>query len=264
MCSHCSWDSQGKSAEVDRLCFLGLQNHCGQQLQPWNLKTLALWKKSYDKPRMHAKKQRHYFADKGPYSQSYGFSNIYVWMWELDCKAGCVQNNWCFRAVVLGKTLESPLDCKEIKPVNPKGNQPWIFTGRTERLKAGGEGDQTGRDGWMASPTPWTWVWASSRRWWRTEKPGILQSMASQRVEHNWATEQQQNCMFFQATPEKDADPELRKSSNFNFAVWPKTGDLNISLTRLPDHQIVLTIESDCKEWMKLCLRSTGKYYENA
>ena len=166
---------------------------------------------------------------------------------------------WCW-----GKTLESPLDCKEIKPVNPKGNQPWLFTGSTERLKAGGEGDETGRAGWMASPTPWTWVWASSRRWWRTEKPGMLQSMASQRVEHNWATEQQQNCMLFQATPEKDADPELRKSSNFNFAVWPKTSDLNISLTRLPDHQIVLTVESDCKEWMKLCLRSTGKYYENA
>ena len=104
-----------------------------------------------------------------------------------------------------------------------------------------------------------------SRRWWRTGKPGILQSMGSQRVKYNWATEQQKNGMFFQATPGKNVDPELRKSSNFNFAVWPKTSDLNISLTRLPDHhQIVLTVESDCKEWMKLCLWSTGKYYENA
>ena len=167
--------------------------------------------------------------------------------------------------LVLEKTLESPLDCKEIKPANPKGNQPWIFTGRTERLKAGGEGDERGQDGWMASPTKWTWVWVSSRRWWRTGKPGMLQSMESQRVKHNWATEQQQNCMFFQATLGKNVDPELRKSSNFNFAVWPKTSDLNISLTRLPDRcQIVLTVESDCKEWMQLCLWSTGEYCENA
>ena len=78
------------------------------------------------------KKQRHNFADKGPYSQSYDFSSSYVWMWQLDHKEGWVPKNWCFWIVVLGKTLESPLDCKEIKPVNPKGNQPWIFIGRTD------------------------------------------------------------------------------------------------------------------------------------
>ena len=108
------------------------------------------------------------------------------------------------------------LYCKEIKSVNPKENQPWIFTGRTnaeseapilcptwceelthwkrpwcwERLRAGEEGEDRGWDGWMASPTQWTWVWASSRRWWRTEKPGMLQFTGSLRIRHDWATEQ--------------------------------------------------------------------------
>ena len=112
-------------------------------------------------------------------------------MWELDHKEGWVPKNWYFQIVLLEKTLESSLDCKEIKPVNPKGNQPWIFIGRTdteaetpilwppdlrsrligkdpdcwERLKAGGEGGNRGWDGWMASPTLWTWVWVNSRSW---------------------------------------------------------------------------------------------------
>ena len=78
------------------------------------------------------KKKRHYFANKGLSGQSYGFSNSHVWMWKLDHKKGWALKNWCFWTVVLEKTLESPLDSKEIKPVNPKGNQPWIFIGRTE------------------------------------------------------------------------------------------------------------------------------------
>ena len=122
--------------------------------------------------------------------------------------------NWNFWTMVLEKTLESPLDCK-IKPVNPKGNQSWIFIGRTDAeaeapifwppdaknqligkdpdagggLKAGGEVDDRGWDGWMASPTQWTWVWASSGSCWWTGRPGMLQSMESQRVRHDWATE---------------------------------------------------------------------------
>ena len=80
----------------------------------------------------HNKKQRHHFADKGPYSQSCGFFSSHIGMWELDHKEGWVPMNWCFWTVVLEKTFESPLDCKEIKPVNPKGNQPWIFIGRTD------------------------------------------------------------------------------------------------------------------------------------
>ena len=100
------------------------------RLQPWNWKALAPWKKNYDQPRQHIKKQRHYFANKGLSSQSYGFSCSRVWMWVLDCKESWAVN-WCLWTVVLEKTLESPLDSKEIQPVHPKGNQSWIFIGRT-------------------------------------------------------------------------------------------------------------------------------------
>ena len=93
---------------------------------------LAPWKKSYDKPRQHIKKQRHYFSDKGPKSQSHGFPSSHVWMWELNYKEGWVPKNWCFWTVVLEKAFESPLDCKEFKPFNTKGNQPWIFFGKTD------------------------------------------------------------------------------------------------------------------------------------
>ena len=92
----------------------------------------ALGKETYDKPRQHFKKQRHYFANKGPYSQSYGFFSSYVWMWELDHKESWAPKNQCFWTVMLEKTLEIPLDYKEIKPVNLKGNQPWIPVGRTD------------------------------------------------------------------------------------------------------------------------------------
>ena len=91
---------------------------------------LTPWKKSYDQPRQHIKKQRHYFANKGPSSQGYGFSCGHVWMWELDYKESWVLKNWCFWTVVLEKTLDSPLDCKGIQPVHPKGNQSCIFIGR--------------------------------------------------------------------------------------------------------------------------------------
>ena len=92
-------------------------------------RTLAPWKESYHKPRKCVKKQTHHFANKGLYSQSYGFSSSPVCLWELDCKWAL--KNWCFQIVVLEKTLESPLNSKEIKPVNPKGNQPWILIGKT-------------------------------------------------------------------------------------------------------------------------------------
>ena len=90
------------------------------------------WKKSYDQPRQHIKKQRHYFANKGPPSQSYGFSSSHVWMWELDYKESWAPKNWFFWTVVLEKILESPLDCKEIQSVHPKGDQSWVFIGRTD------------------------------------------------------------------------------------------------------------------------------------
>ena len=151
---------------------------------------LAPSKESYDKPRQRIKKQRYYnLADKGPSSQSYGFSSSHVRIWELDHKEDWALKNWCFQ-IVLEKTLESPLDCKEIKSVNPIGNQLWMFTGRTdaeveapilwppdakswligrhwcwERLRAGRKGgDRMLWDGQMVSLIQRTWVWANSGR----------------------------------------------------------------------------------------------------
>ena len=93
---------------------------------------LTPWKESYEQPRQHIKKQRHFFVNKGPSSQGYGFWSGHVWMWELDCKESWAPKNWCFLTVVLEKTLESPLACKEIQPVHPKGNQSWVFIGRND------------------------------------------------------------------------------------------------------------------------------------
>ena len=93
---------------------------------------LTPWKESYDQPGQYIKKQRHYFANKGPSSQGYGFSSSHVWIWELDYKESWMLKNWCFWTVVLEKILESPLDCKEIQPVHPKGDQFWVFIGRTD------------------------------------------------------------------------------------------------------------------------------------
>ena len=110
----------------------GLQNDCRWWLQPWNKKLFTPWEESYDQPRQQIKEQRCYFANKGLSSQGYGFSNGHVWMWELDYKESWMQKNWCFWTVMLEKILESPLDCKEIQPVHPKGNQSWVFLGRTD------------------------------------------------------------------------------------------------------------------------------------
>ena len=93
---------------------------------------LTPWKETYDQPTQHIRKQRHYFANKGPSDQGCGFSSGHVWMWELDCEESWVLKKWCFWTVVMEKTLESPLDCKEIQPVHPKGDQSWVFNGRTD------------------------------------------------------------------------------------------------------------------------------------
>ena len=175
---------------------------------------LALWKKSYDKHRQHIKTL---LCDKGLSSQSYGFSSNHVWMWELEHKENFAPKNWWFWTVVLEKILENPLDSeRKIKPVNPKEINPeYSLEGLMLKLKLQyfghlmrkadslektltlgkietrrrGEGDDTGWDCWMVSPTQWTWVCESSRRWWRTGNPGVLQFMGSQRVGHDWATE---------------------------------------------------------------------------
>ena len=119
----------------NKLYFFGLQNHCRWWLQPWNQKTITPWKKSYDKPRQHIEKQRHYFSDKGPSSQSYGFSNNHVWMSELDYKQSWALKNWCFWTVVLEKTLEGALDCKEIQPVLKEISPEYSLEGLMLKLK---------------------------------------------------------------------------------------------------------------------------------
>ena len=175
---------------------------------------LASWKKSYDQPGQHIKKQRHYFAYKGPSSQSYGFSIVMYGCesWTIK-KAESWRSDafelWCWRILLrvpwtARRSNQSIL--KEISPVcslegltlklklqyfghlmrrTDSLKRPWCW----ERLRAGGEGDDRGWDGWMVSLTWRTWVWVNSRSWWWTGRPGVLQFMGLQRVGHDWATE---------------------------------------------------------------------------
>ena len=153
-------------------------------------------------------------TDKIPSSQSYGFSSNHVWMWELDHIKSWAPKNWCFCTMVLEKTLESLLDYKEIQPVHSEGDQTWVFIGRTDaeaettilwptdvkklllrKTLLLGKIEGRRRRGWQKMrwlddiTNLMTWVWAISRNWWRTEKPGVLQSMGLQRVGHDWVTE---------------------------------------------------------------------------
>ena len=207
------WQIDGETVEtVTDFIFLGsniiADGDCSHEI-----KTLASWKKSYDTPRQLIKKQRHYFTNKGLSSQSYGFPSSHVWMWDLVYKETWALKNWCLWTVVLEKTLESPWTARRsnqsilrsVLNIHWKDwcwswnadtsatwweelthlKRPWCW----ERLKAEGEGEDRGWDGWMASPTQWTWVWVNSGSWWWTGRPGVLQSMGSQRVRHNWPTE---------------------------------------------------------------------------
>ena len=175
---------------------------------------LTPWKKRYVQSRQHIQKQRHSFANKSPSSQGYGFSSGHVWMWELDCEESWVPKNWCFPTVVLEKTLESPLDCKEIQPIQSVGDQPWDFFGRNdaeaetpvlwpphEKSRLIGKDSDAGRD-WgqeekgttedeMAGWHHWLdgCVWVNSGSWWWTGRPGMLRFMGSQRVRHDWVAE---------------------------------------------------------------------------
>ena len=155
-----------------------------------------------------------YFADKSPSTQSYGFSGSHGWMWELDHKEGWAAKNWCFQTVLLEKTLESPLNCKEIKSVNPKENQLWIFIGRTgvkaevpilwpSDVKSWLIGkDPDAQEDWRQEEKGWQRMrlldgitdaldmsLISSRSWWWTGMPGMLKSVVLQRVGHYWVTE---------------------------------------------------------------------------
>ena len=209
------WEIDGETVEtVSDFIFLGSKittdGDCSHEIK----RCLLLGRQLMTNLDSILKKQRHYFANKGPSSQGYGFSSGHFWMWELDCEKSWVPKNWCFWTVVLEKTSQSPLDCKEIQPAYPKGDQSWVFIGRTDAKAeilvlwpphakswltgkdsdagtdyTGGEGDGRGWDGWMASLNWWTWVWVNSRSWWWTGEPGVLQFMGSQRVGHDWANE---------------------------------------------------------------------------
>ena len=195
----------GKQWKQWQTLFWGAPKSLQIVMQPWISKTLASWKKSYDQPGQFIKKQRHYLPTKVRLVKTMVFPVVMYGCDSLDHKESGVPKNWCFWTVVLEKTLQSPLDNNEIKPVHPKGNQSWIFIGRTdaeaetpifwpsdasywligkrpwcwERLKAGGAGANRGWGGWMASPTQWTWVWVNYRSRWWTGRPGVLQSMGS-------------------------------------------------------------------------------------
>ena len=125
-------DRKRKGGSSDRFPLLGLWNHRRWWQQPQYKKMIACRQESYEKPRHYVKKERHHFADQGPYSQDYGLSSSHVWLWKVDHKEGRAPENWCFWTLVLEKTLESPLDSRQIKPDNLKGNQPWILIGWTD------------------------------------------------------------------------------------------------------------------------------------
>ena len=175
---------------------------------------LALGKKSSDKPRQHIKKWRHHFADKGLYSQSYGFCCSRVWVWKLDHKVGWAWiiyafELWCWRRLSRVPWTARRSNQSVLKEMNPEyaleglklklqyfdnleGTADLLEkTLMLKRLSAGGEGGNRGWDSWMASPTQWTWVWANSGRSWRMGISGMLQSTGSQRIEHDLRTEQQ-------------------------------------------------------------------------
>ena len=209
-----SWQIDGETMEIVSL-FSWAPKSVQKVTATMKLKDASSLEEKLYKPTQHVKKQRHYFANKCLSSQSFAFSISHVCMWQLDHKESWVPKNWCFFLLwcwrrlwrVLWTTKRSNQSfLKEIsskyslerwcwswnsniQPPDAKnwpiGKEPWYW----ERLKAGGERDNIGWDGWMASLTRWTWVWASSSFWWWTGKPGVLQSMGWQRVRHNGATE---------------------------------------------------------------------------
>ena len=204
------------------------------------------------------KKQRYHFADKSPYSQSCWLSSRCIWMWELDHKEGWTPKNWDFQTVVLEKPLKIPLDCKEIKPVNPIGNQPWVFIGRTdaeapilwqsalwceelthqkrpwcwERLRAGRGGDNRGWGGWMASLTQWTWVWAweivMDKEAWRATVHGVMKSRT---LLNNWPptrTYFQVNIQRWQNEREGESMLSVGEHRVLSYSGWRKGSHIGV------------------------------------
>ena len=158
---------------------------------------LVPWKESYDQRRQHIKNQRHFFAKKGPSSQSYDFSSSHIWMWVLDYKESRVPKNWCFWMVLLEKTLDSLLDFKEIQPVPPKINQFWIFTGRT---------DAEAETSTLWPPDAKNWlIWKDPDAWkdWKQEEKGVT------KAEIDWCHHQLNGHEFKQTLGVDDGQGDL-------------------------------------------------------
>ena len=139
---------------------------------------LTPWKESYVQPRQHIKKQRHYFVNKCPSSQGYGFSSSHVWIWELDHKESWALKNWCLWTVVMEKTLESPFDCKKIQPVHPEGDQSWVFIGGTDAEAETPILWPPHSKSWLTGKDPDAW-----RNWGQEEKGMTEDEMAGW---HHW------------------------------------------------------------------------------
>jgi len=207
---YCMANRRGKDGNSDRFPLLGLKNHCRWWLQPWNHKTIASWQESDDKPRQCVEKQRHYCADKGPYSQGYGLPSGHAWLWELDGKEGRTPKNdtfelWCWRRLLKVPWTARRSNQSILREINPEYSleglmlmlklqyfghlmqtnnslEKSLMLGKIEGRRR--KGHQRMR--WLAGITNSVDMsWASSRRWWGTGKPGMLQSMGSQRVRHD-------------------------------------------------------------------------------
>jgi len=211
-----SWQIDGETVETMKDFILGASKITADGICSHEIKRqLLLGRKALINLDSILKKQRHYFANKGPSSQCYGFSSSHVWMWELYYKESWVPKNWCFWTMVLEKALESPWDCREIQPVHPKGYQSWMFIGRTDAeaeapilwppdaknwcigkdLDAGKDWrrEKTGMTegetvGWHHQLNGNEFGWTPGVWWW-TGRPGVLQSMGSRIVGPDWATE---------------------------------------------------------------------------
>ena len=259
-------------------------------MEPMKLKDARPWKKSYNKLKECIKKQRHHFANKGVSSQSYGFSSGHVQMWELDHKEGWASKNWCFQTLVLENTLRSPLGSKEIKPVNPKGNQSWIFIERTDaegeapvlepfdeisqliEKDSDAEKDweqgekEAAEDGWMASLTQWTWVWVDSRR---CEGQGSLVCCSLQGLKKLDMTEQLRtnklrgsidsfNTLSVSANYRQSTGLYAVDANMCNFwgsILWANVSRTGMSISPLFDQQICYCFTHHMKRRRKMCVK---------
>ena len=204
----------GNSGNSDRLYFIGSKITADGDCSHENKRRLLLGRKAITNLDKLIKKQRHYFANKGPSSQNYGFSSSHVWMWDLDYKESWVPNNWCFWTVVLRRLLQVPWTARRsnqsiLKEISPGCSLEKLILklklqyfgplmrradsfGKTlilGKVEDRRRRDDRGWDGWMASLTQWTCVWVDSGSWWWTRRPGVLRFMGSQRIRHDWATE---------------------------------------------------------------------------